>query len=95
MDADARAAILAIAEQLFASRGYRAVTMDEIAQRRCMSKRTIYKHFQSKEEIAAEVVAGMLAGLTPVVDSAMTAGGGFAETFDRVMNGTTNRHPYT
>jgi AcrR family transcriptional regulator len=87
MDADARTAILATAKELFASRGYRAVTMDEIAQRRGMSKRTLYKHFQSKEEIAAEVVAGMLAGLAPVVDSAMTAGGGFAETFDRVMNG--------
>ncbi len=87
MDVDARAAILAAAKELFASRGYRAVTMDEIAHRRGMSKRTLYKHFASKEEIADGVVAQMVAGLSPVVDAAMTAGGGFAETFDRVMRG--------
>ena len=32
--------------------GYRKVTMDEIAQDLVMSKNTIYKHFQSKEEIS-------------------------------------------
>ncbi|MCR4338067.1 MAG: TetR/AcrR family transcriptional regulator [Candidatus Omnitrophica bacterium] len=32
--------------------GYRKVTMDEIAQDLVMSKNTIYKHFQSKVEIA-------------------------------------------
>jgi AcrR family transcriptional regulator len=39
--------------------GYRKVTMDEIAQDLVMSKNTIYKHFQSKIEIA-EALFGRL-----------------------------------
>lgn len=35
--------------------GYRKVTMDEIAEDLAMSKNTIYKHFQSKVEIATEL----------------------------------------
>ena len=85
MSLDARSAILMAAKELFASRGYRGVTMDDIAHRRGMSKRTLYKYFASKEEIADNVVAQMVAELSPVVDRAMTAGGGFAETFGRVM----------
>ncbi len=41
--------------------GYRKVTMDEIAQDLTMSKNTIYKHFQSKVEIA-EALFGRLQG---------------------------------
>lgn len=41
--------------------GYRKVTMEEIAQDLTMSKNTIYKHFQSKVEIA-EALFGRLQG---------------------------------
>lgn len=81
-----RAAILATAAELFASRGYRGVTMDEIARRRGMSKRTLYQYFASKEEMADSIVAGLVAELGGVVDRAMTAGGGFPETFGRVLH---------
>ena len=44
--------ILSTAEARMVRFGYRKVTMDEIAQDLVMSKNTIYKHFQSKIEIA-------------------------------------------
>ncbi len=86
MDEETRAAILATAGELFASRGYRGVTMDEIARRRGMSKRTLYQYFASKEEMADSIVAGLIAELAEAVDRAMTAGGSFQETFQRVLH---------
>jgi len=44
--------ILNAAEKRMVKFGYRKVTMDEIAQDLAMSKNTIYKYFQSKDEIA-------------------------------------------
>ncbi len=44
--------ILDTAQNRMIKFGYRKVTMDEIAQDLSMSKNTIYKHFQSKEQIA-------------------------------------------
>ena len=86
MDEDARAAILATAADLFAGQGYRGVTMDEIAHRRGMSKRTLYQYFASKEEIADSIVAQFVARLGQAVDGAMAEGGSFAETFGRVLH---------
>ncbi len=44
--------ILKVSEERMIKFGYRKVAMDEIARDLAMSKNTIYKHFQSKEEIA-------------------------------------------
>ena len=44
--------ILNAAEKRMIKFGFRKVTMDEIATDLVMSKNTIYKHFQSKEDIA-------------------------------------------
>ena len=85
MDVEVRAAILATAADLFAQKGYRGVTMDEIARRRGMSKRTLYQYFGSKEEMADSIVAAWIQELGPVVDRAMAAGGSFPETFGRVL----------
>lgn len=50
-----RSRILNTATAYMLKFGYRKVTMDEIAQGLVMSKNTIYKHFQSKVEIAQEI----------------------------------------
>jgi len=47
--------ILTVSEARMIKFGYRKVTMDEIAQDLGMSKNTIYKHFQSKEDIAEAI----------------------------------------
>lgn len=43
--------ILEHARKLFFRKGYRKVTVDEIASSMSISKKTIYKHFSSKKEI--------------------------------------------
>ena len=50
-NADARAALLAAAAELFAKRGYRGASVDEIAERAGYSKGALYWHFQSKDEL--------------------------------------------
>lgn len=51
-----RAAILAAAVALFAELGFDAVSMDSIAEHAQVSKRTVYKHFLSKDELFHAIV---------------------------------------
>lgn len=46
-----RETILERSQKLFFKKGYRKVTVDEIATSLSMSKKTIYKYFESKREI--------------------------------------------
>lgn len=48
--------ILAEAEQLFWKYGVRSITMEDIAKRLGISKKTIYQHFSDKEEILCQVI---------------------------------------
>lgn len=48
--------VLAAAKELFGRFGFRKTTVDEIAERARISKRTLYEVFQSKEKILAELV---------------------------------------
>ncbi len=48
-----RAAIIAAAEDLFYSGSLREVSLDRIAERAGVSKKTIYYHFRSKDELIA------------------------------------------
>ena len=48
-EAEARGRILAAARRLFFAHGFGRVTMDEIASELAMSKKTLYRHFASKE----------------------------------------------
>ncbi len=53
---EARERILAKAHELFNRYGFRRVTMDEIALKTGMSKKTIYQSFSTKDEIVNAVV---------------------------------------
>lgn len=48
--------ILAIAEAVFAERGYQATTMDEVAEQVGVTKPLIYEYFGSKEGLLSAVV---------------------------------------
>lgn len=48
--------ILAAAYVLFRRRGYSRVSMDEIASATTVTKRTLYNHFDSKDELLAAVL---------------------------------------
>jgi AcrR family transcriptional regulator len=49
---DIKAAILDTAERLLAGRGYKSMTIDELAAEVGIGKGSVYLHFSSKEEIA-------------------------------------------
>ena len=51
----ARAEILTAAAELFRARGYRATTLDDLARRLGISKKTLYGHFRSKEDLLAAI----------------------------------------
>jgi AcrR family transcriptional regulator len=48
--------LLDAAEGRFRAQGLRATTMDELAEDLAISKKTIYQHFASKEELAEAVI---------------------------------------
>src|SRR5882724_1808565 len=50
---DARRRILEAAERLFYDEGIRAVGVDAVAEAAGVTKRTLYYHFESKEELVA------------------------------------------
>lgn len=52
-----RAAIVEAADALFYERGLRSVSVDEIAERAGVTKRTLYYHFDSKDELIAAYLA--------------------------------------
>lgn len=54
-----RSAILAAAAEQFRAHGYEAASVDNIAALAGVSKRTVYNHFPSKEELFGETVMQM------------------------------------
>ena len=55
-DSPKRRAIMEAATDLFAARGYGAVSMDAIARAADVSKATLYAHFASKDSLFATIV---------------------------------------
>jgi TetR/AcrR family transcriptional repressor of mexJK operon len=58
-----RLAILSGASRMFLAHGYRNVSMEKIAQAAPVSKATLYKHFDSKNELLAAVISGLCGSL--------------------------------
>jgi AcrR family transcriptional regulator len=56
-----RERILAAAGQLFYSRGIRSVSVDEIAAAADTNKMTLYRHFESKDQLIAEYLRQLAA----------------------------------
>jgi len=55
-----RAAILAAAREEFLTQGFRETSMDRVAERAEVSKRTVYNHFASKEDLFYAITAGLV-----------------------------------
>ena len=52
--------IIEAALQIFAQKGYKATTLDEIAEKSEFGKGTIYNYFSSKEEIYTEIITSAI-----------------------------------
>jgi AcrR family transcriptional regulator len=69
--AEREAQLLDVAEQTFAERGYRGVSMDEIADRAQISKPVLYDHFGSKDGLLAAVVVRIRTEMRQVVEGSI------------------------
>ena len=54
----------------FFRRGFRRVTSDELAREAGISKRTLYRHFRSKEEILSGVIEREMGRIAALLDAA-------------------------
>ena len=53
-------AIIKVVNQLLAEKGFEAMTVDEVAASVGIAKASLYKHFSSKEELAAAAMVGVM-----------------------------------
>lgn len=63
-EAERRGQLVAVAREIFLQKGYRATTMDEIAQCAGMSKKTVYQLFAGKSELFDALLAEWFAPFT-------------------------------
>jgi TetR/AcrR family transcriptional repressor of mexJK operon len=70
--------ILDVATQLFLSHGYGATSIESVARRARVSKRTFYHRFDNKPAVFAAVVHRIIAGLRPPADVPLLQGGDLA-----------------
>lgn len=61
--------ILNKASQMFLSKGFKSITMDDIAQNMGISKKTIYTHFPKKEIIVNEVTSHIFEEVCKGIDT--------------------------
>jgi TetR/AcrR family transcriptional regulator, mexJK operon transcriptional repressor len=67
-----RRAILAAATEVFLRHGYVGASMDEVAARAAVSKQTVYKQFEDKEHLFAEIILGNITQLSGALASLYT-----------------------
>ncbi len=71
-----REAILRVAAELFARNGYRATTMDEIADELRIAKPTLYVHMRSKAAILEGIIDELISGSEAHLEAALEMSGG-------------------
>ena len=67
-DREERERIMAKAQDRFRQYGFAKVTLDELASDLGMSKKTIYKHFESKEELLKEVIRSITRAMSERIE---------------------------
>jgi len=73
-------AIVTAVNRLLASKGYDAMTVDEVAAEAGMAKASLYKLFTSKEELAGAAMVGVLDRALAFVDDLRAQAGEAAQT---------------
>lgn len=84
-NSERRKQILAIAANLFASRGYSATTVRDIADEAGILSGSLYHHFNSKEAIFQEILRSFMDNLLGQFESIIASGLSARETIDRLI----------
>lgn len=82
---DSRAAILAAAQRLFVERGYRGISMREIAEAVGMTKAALYYHFRDKEHLFVALLQNVLGDLSTLITESRSGDAGCQEQIERVV----------
>ncbi|MEV5707212.1 TetR/AcrR family transcriptional regulator [Actinoallomurus sp. NPDC052274] len=83
--AERRAELLATAAEVFASRGYAATTVREVAEAADMLGGSLYYHFDSKESMVDEILTALLTELWTAYDKVIGSALGTRETFQALI----------
>ncbi|GGT05259.1 TetR family transcriptional regulator [Planobispora rosea] len=83
--AERRAELLATAAEVFASRGYSATTVREVADAAGMLGGSLYYHFDSKESMVDEILSTFLTDMWAAYDRVLGSGLGARETFHELI----------
>jgi AcrR family transcriptional regulator len=81
--------ILSVAEHVFATQGYRATTMEAVADAAGMSRVTIYGYFKHKDDIFTAVAEALASRIDKAVSAALSAKG---ELVERVASALVAKH---
>ena len=83
-----RADVVQLAGELFAQKGYRATTVREIADAAGILSGSLYHHFDSKESIGDEILAGFINDVLADYRAAVASGGSPADVLEQVVRST-------
>ncbi|HYF04346.1 MAG TPA: TetR/AcrR family transcriptional regulator [Patescibacteria group bacterium] len=85
-DKETRARIITKANEVFLKMGFSKVTMDELANDLGMSKKTLYKHFSSKDDLLRAMMTEFRCEVHDYIDSCMcNTEIDFVEKLKRIM----------
>jgi AcrR family transcriptional regulator len=94
---EAKERIIQEAKNLFLRLGIRSVSMDEIATQMGISKKTLYQHFQDKDQLVdlvlEEQIKQMQAETIQAVHSSSNAIGEIFNTMDMMVRHSSNMNP--
>lgn len=80
--------ILSAARDLFAERGFEAVSVSAIAQRAGSSKANVFHHFQNKEELYNQIMQGAVDRMTDEFQHAITSESDPSIRIERAIEGS-------
>ncbi|MCP2341009.1 TetR/AcrR family transcriptional regulator [Actinomadura rupiterrae] len=83
--AERRAELLATAAEVFASQGYAATTIRQVADAAGILGGSLYYHFDSKESMADEILSTFLDEMWAAYDRVLDAGLGARETLEALV----------
>jgi AcrR family transcriptional regulator len=82
-DKETRRRILEHATDRFLAHGFRNVSTAEISRELGMSKKTLYRHFASKEDLLRQVVFEQLGRMARELEAGMDGGASFLDSLER------------